>query len=320
MRAVTWRWPDALHAALAVAPAVVLVAGGHVAQGAALAVGTLPVGLMGLGGPRRKRPVAVIAGVLFGLGVLVGSVLALNAVAAVAGIFALCLGAAMLAARSALGPPMLSLIVPSASVGLSCEVGTAAGLAVVIAIGSVWSGLLALLWPDGAGGRTPPPRMGEKYAPAYGTLLGLAAAVAVATGLLLGVPHLGWASTAALLVMRPDREMLTVRAVGRVAATIAGAFAACAVIALGVPVGWVAALIGLATVAGIATAASRWYLASGATAFIVLTMMLYGVADQAQIQRTFWLRVGENLYGVALALLFGIVVPLLLRRVRRARA
>lgn len=321
-RGITWTGADALHAALSVVPAVALAAGGNVAGGAAAAVGVLPVGLVGITALRRSRVEAIGIGVLFAAGVVAGSELARTAVTAVAAMAVLPYLCSLLAASRPLGRLMLVMILPSLSVGLSLQPPSHSfGLAAIIAAGSVWSGLLALAWPEREAPAPPAaPPMPMAAARRYGLLLGATAGTATMIGELLHVDHLGWAATAALLVMRPQPDLLKVRGVGRIGATLTGALLAHLMLGLHTPVALYAVAIAAATVAAVATRTSRWYLTSGSTGFLVLVLSLYGHASQAEIRHTFWARVSETLLGVALAYLFGVLVPLALSRRAAARA
>jgi uncharacterized membrane protein YccC len=71
------------------------------------------------------------------------------------------------------------------------------------------------------------------------------------------------------------------------------------------------ALIGLA-----ATRPSRWYVTGGFTTFLVISVLLYGNPELAQVR--FNERVLETLLGVGVALFFGVVIPVLRSRMRRS--
>ena len=316
---LTWTGPDALHALLSVAPAVVLTAAGEVAAGAAAAVGVLPVGLVGIGATRRSRLAAIGIGFLFAAGLVVGAWLAQWSALAVVGMVVLPYLCAVLAASRPLGRLMLVMILPSVAIGLSFHPPSDSfGIAGFIVAGSVWAGLLALAWPEQNDPPRQPDLMPMAFARRYGLLLGGAAGTATLVGVLLDVEHLGWAATAALLVMRPRPDMLELRGTGRVTATVAGALLAHVMLGLHTPVVLYAIGIGGAVVAAFATRTSRWYVTSGATGFLVLILSLYGHAGPAEIRHTFWARVAETVFGVALAYLFGVAIPAFLAR-RRAR-
>ncbi len=152
----------------------------------------------------------------------------------------------------------------------------------------------------------------------YGILLGAAAGTAAAIGFATGVEHVGWATGAVLLVMRPVRGQLVLRSVGRAASVLIGALAA-AGFALLSPSG---AVIGLAigVVLGClgAVQESRWYVAPAFTTFLVLTLLLSTSAESPTAR--FLERTLETFLGVALALFFGALVPALLAIRRPVRA
>jgi len=100
--AVVWSWSHALLGALYAVPAAVVVFV-EPSRGVALAVGGLPAAAVGLPGPRRGRIAIAVVGALMGTCMLIGSLLAQVPVVAVPAIFALCVGAAVLASRSMLG-------------------------------------------------------------------------------------------------------------------------------------------------------------------------------------------------------------------------
>ena len=63
-----------------------------------------------------------------------------------------------------------------------------------------------------------------------------------------------------------------------------------------------------------ATRPSRWYVTPTFTTFIAISLLLY--ANPADAQSRFNERVGETLLGVALAYVFGLLVPWLATRLR----
>ena len=130
--------------------------------------------------------------------------------------------------------------------------------------------------------------------------------------------HVGWATAAAMLVMRPSADMQRLRSVGRVVSVVVGALAAAGLALLTTAPVWysVAILLVLAGVA--ATRPSRWYVTPAFTTFIAISMLLYSNPSDAQAR--FNERVGETLLGVAFAYFFGLLVPAATDRLRRARA
>jgi uncharacterized membrane protein YccC len=92
----------------------------------------------------------------------------------------------------------------------------------------------------------------------YGCLLGAAGGSAAAIGFAADLEHVGWATAAALLVMRPGRDALVLRSIGRatsvlVGATLGGLFMVTEPAAGAVAVAVLAALCGLS-----GTQPSRW--------------------------------------------------------------
>lgn len=309
---IAWSWPDAALGAVYALPAAIVVANDP-QQGLGLSVGVLPAAILGLAATRRERRRVVVLGVLTGLPVLLGGLLAGVPVLAVAGIALLSVGAVLLAQRSRIGLVAMTLSLPMVGVGLSySDVGDAAGIAGLIVAGSLFAYLVTLPLPE----RTPLAAAGRMAAQpptlAYGARLGAAAASAAAIGFLLDFEHVGWACAAALLVMRPAQDMQRLRSVGRVLAVAIGALAAIALVRLDPPAGAYAAATVLALAAAAATHASRWYVTSAFTTYLVFLLLLYANPDAAGAR--FAERLSETLLGVGLAYLFGLALPALRRR------
>ncbi|MFC7759034.1 FUSC family protein [Catellatospora bangladeshensis] len=299
-----------------------LIAAGHVVPGAAAAIGVLPAALVGITPARCGRVLAVAIGAAFGIGMIIGSLLSGQPALAVAALFTAALLASLAAARHRWGVLLLNLVVPAVAIGLSIpQPREAVTLAVMILLGSLWSWLLALAWPTrpAPAAAAPPPFPDRAAAARYGVVLGVAAAIAAASSLAMSLPHPGWAAAAVLLVMRPDIGLLTARGIGRALATIAGAVTAYAVLGWYPSPALIAAVTGVYLVATIGAGSSRRYVTPLATAFIALTMILYGTAGQSEIRDTFWLRIVQNLYGVALAVAFGAIILPLWDRMARTR-
>ncbi len=309
---LAWSWSSAALGALYVLPAAV-VAASDPPRGLALAVGVLPAAIVGLAPARRARLRVVLLGALTGLPLLLGSCLAGVPLLAVAAIASLGVGTAWLAARSRLGLIAMTVSLPMVGIGLSyTDVGESAGLAGLIVLGSVYAWLVSLPWAERAAPAAPATPPGAPPTLAYGVRLGAAGATAAAIGFLLDLEHVGWATAAALLVMRPAEEMQRLRSVGRVLAVLLGALAAVALVRRDAADGWYA----LATVGAIAgaaaTHASRWYVTSAFTTFLVFLLLLYASPQSAGAR--FAERLGETLLGVGLAYLFGLALPALWRR------
>jgi len=277
-----------------------------------VAVGVLPAAIVGLPPRRRGRLALILVGALTGLPMVVGGVLASVPALAVAAIWGLAVGAAALAARSLAGQVAMVLALPMIGVGLSySDVGTAAGLAGLMVLGSLYACLVSMLWPEQSGPRERPP-LSTAPTIAYGIRLGAAGASAAAIGFLFSFEHVGWACAAALLVMRPAAEMQRLRSSGRILAVAVGALVAVALVRLQPAEAWygLAVLVTIAAAAG--TRESRWYVTPAFTTFLVFVLLLYSSPDQAGSR--LGERLGETVLGVALAYFFGLALPALAAR------
>jgi uncharacterized membrane protein YccC len=216
----------------------------------------------------------------------------------------------------------MTLCAPVAAVGLSYhDLDTALAIGLVMLGGSVWSLAVLLLWPERpqAAAAEPLPLLPAAFARRYGVLLGLAAASSAAVGEAIHTDHVGWATAAAMFVMRPKAEMQQLRSVGRVVSVFAGALLAVAFVRSD-PAAGVVAIAAVAAISSVgATRQSRWYLSPLFTTFLVLTLMLYSDATKATEQWRFNERVGETILGVGFAYLYGLAVPELLARRNKRR-
>jgi uncharacterized membrane protein YccC len=188
-------------------------------------------------------------------------------------------------------------------------------LAGVFLAGSAWATLVTCLWPEREPHAPAPPAPARAAVDMrmYAALVGAAAGVGLALGYLLDLYHVAWAAAAALFVMRPDPHLLASRTLGRVLATFAGVAAAGLLIRRG-PSEVVLAVVTVAGVAAVvAVRSSRWYVTSAGTGLLVL--LASGVASRDEFAISFVERLGETALGAGLALLFGVAVPLGLRRV-----
>lgn len=315
---ISWRWSFFLLGAIYALPAVVVIPFDPIA-GLGLAVGVLPVAAFNLPGIKRGRRMIAVVGLLSGVSFVIGSLLTQVPMLAVLGLFALAVGASLWARASRIGALVLALCLPLVGIGLSiAEVAWGAVLALLIIAGSLYAWGVSMLWPEH---QVPPPPRQPTPSTAdtllYGVLLGLAGASAAALGYLFEVQHVGWATGAALLVMRPVRDQLVLRSIGRAASVMVGALAA-AGFALLAPEPWaIAVVVGLVLAALSATQASRWYIAPGFTSFIALTLILQGPGERPAVR--FVERVVETGIGVGLALLFGALIPEVIRLWRQRR-
>lgn len=316
---LAWEPRSAAFAAVCSLPGAV-VALGDPTLGLALMVGVLPAAIIGLPPTRRARARTLLLGVLIGVPVAIGGVLTNVPVIAVASILALGPLAARLAASSQLGVVALSLSLPMAGIGLSYpEIPVALSVSALIVAGSAFACVVSMAWPQttSTGPARPP---GPAPTVAYGMRVGAAGATAAAIGYALGLEHVGWASAAAMLVMRPSAEMQRLRSTGRILAVAVGA--ALAIVLIGIdPAAIIYAAAGVAALAIAAgTHGSRWYVTPAFTTFLVFLLLLDSNPEDAQWR--FAERLGETALGVALAYLFGLALPRLLARrgARRQRS
>lgn len=284
---------------------------------AALAVGLLPVCSLPLAPSRRARVRSGLFGVLAALSVFLGGFLAQWPVVAVLGL-ALAggvLGHVVAARRSPVSMLGLVICLPLFAVGFSYP-GTeeVAWLALDLLIGTAWSVLVALLWPEHEAPLAPrAPVAPPVLLVTYGWVVGVTGATCAAIGFAASLEHVGWAPAAALLVMRPDPPTQRMRSVDRLGDVVVGALAATALV-LADPPAWVYGVaILLVMTAATATAGSRWYVLPTLTTCLVFIMLL--ATDSSDAATRFWERVLETGLGVGLAALAGFVVlPALVRR------
>jgi hypothetical protein len=313
---LAWSSQDALRCGLCTLPAALVIVVGNPSKGLAWAVGVLPAAIIGLAPERRQRVRIAAVGVLFALSVLLGSLLAQTDLTAVVGIFVVAFAAAVLASHRPVGLVAMTLCAPVTAIGLSyADVTTALWLGLIMFGGSVFTWLVFLAWPDApVAARAAPQLLPKTKARQYGLSSGLAAAVATAVGIAINTDHIGWAPAAALLVMRPADDMFRLRMVGRLVSVLLGALAAMAFLRVS-PSDAAVAVVAIAALAGAGgTHASRWYVTSLFTTFLVLTMLLWSDATVANEQWRFAERVGETCLGVGLAYVFGLVLPRALRQ------
>jgi hypothetical protein len=299
----------------AVPAAVLLLV--DVPTGLGLALGTIPAAVLPLAPLRRKRYVTAVVGTLAGAGMLTGALLAAaGGWVAVPALFLLAVVSAQLAARRPFGLYVMSLCVPLVGAGLSFQdVGEAAALALAFVIGAGYGWLVSLPWPEAEVGAPPAAARGAVVNAMmldYGIRLGLAGAVCAAIGFSLDLEHVGWAVTAALIVMRPSPEVQKLRSIGRLVSVAIGALAAIVV----VETDPVAAVLSVATAVALSAAAAtqggRWYVTPVFSTFLVFLLLLYAHPDQASGR--FWERINETLLGVGVACVCGLLIPMLRQR------
>jgi Fusaric acid resistance protein-like len=310
---------DTLHASLGVIPAFVLIATGHLTVGIAFAIGLLPTSLMGIAPRRKLRVVYGIVGCLFGLGILVGALI-INAhdVFETAFLFlGICFLATLVASTRPVGTLLLGILIPSLGIGTGYEISKAAGLMLAFMAGSVWSSLVMLPWPEAK----PDPQvrarltaMRPRHVKTYGVLLGLTAATAIFVGHYFDIPYPGWIATAAMLVIRPVQDMTGWRGVGRAISTIAGTLLVVFVLSLSLTHGETAVVCAVIAVLTIGARTSKLYVTPFGTAFLILTIELYGVTNAASVEEVGRHRIVNNVLGALIALFYGLLVSWLLER------
>lgn len=307
---VAWSWSLFLLGVLLGLPAAI-VAVFDAAMGFALAVGVIPAAVNHLAPRRAGRWSAVVVGAAAGASMVLGSFLTQTPAVAVAFLFTLGFVSPLWANRSRVGGLVVALCLPLTGVGLSFDDTTGAiAFAGLIVAGSIYAWLISLVWPERPlpVASVPPHTESELV---YGILLGSAGALAALLGYLMHLEHVGWATGACLLVMRPDRSMLFLRGVGRALSVVVGALAAALVALWAPPSVALASLILLVVAAATATQSSRWYIVPGFTTFLALSMIIQ-TSSSGPFAR-FTERTWETLLGIAIALLFGWAIPAVLR-------
>jgi uncharacterized membrane protein YccC len=310
---LVWNWRDALFGLALAVPGALFILTGNVKPGIALLVGVLAAASIGVPPTRKSRISIFIIGLLFAVSIYVGAFLAQWPVVAVVGIALIAFGSAQLAARKPLGVLVMSLALPLMGIGFSYDLQAAASFAALVIVGSLYAWLVSLLLREYT---SPPasakPLMSRAQAVQYGVLLALTAATTATLGFATHVEHVGWIVGAALLVMRPSKEMQELRSVGRLVAVVIGATAASVLLALGLPTWVIAVVAPAAIVCMAATHTSRWYFTPAFTTFLVFWLLLYQQTGSGQIEYRFFERVLETLTGVAIAYFFGLLVPKML--------
>lgn len=325
MRYIRFTRQDTLHALLGVIPAFLLVTSGHLTVGAAFAIGLLPTSLMGIASSRRLRIIYGLVGCLFGAGVLAGALIfnTHSVIGTVLFFMIISLLATVWASKRPAGGLLLSIILPSLAVGTGYGVAKAGGLMLAFMAGSIWSSLVMLPVPEFAPDKSIKAKLialQPKHVTTYGVLLGLTASTAIVLGHAWHIPYPGWIATAAMLIMRPVQQMTGWRGVGRAIATIIGTALVVISLSLGLSYFITALLVVLITIITIGARTSRLYITSFGTAFLILTIELYGVTDSAAIHDIGRYRIINNVLGALIALFYGVIVAWLLEKWLSQRA
>ncbi len=311
---LAWSWSSVGRGVVLAVPASV-AAVDDVRTAAALAIGLMPVAPLPLAPARKGRLRAGLFGVLAAASIVVGGLLAVWPPLAVAGILAIAVVAGRAVAQRPSAMLVLTLCLPLVGIGLSYPgLSTVGPVAALIVLGSAYAVAVSLCWPAGPS-RQPAPAA-SALPPGdlvrYGWLAGLAGAVCAAVGFALDLEHVGWATAASLLVMRPAPLQQRQRSLDRLGDVVLGAIVAATLVLVDPPGGGYALAIGLAVVVATATGGSRRYVLPFFTTFFVFLLLLGD--DPSDARSRFWERVGETALGVGVAALFGFVVPAVLDR------
>lgn len=317
-REISWNWRFAGFGAVMALAALITIVSGDVLYGTFLLLGSIPAAIVGLAPKRRERKSVLIVGLFFGVSILLGSILALWVPLAIVGMFVVSYWAAQVAAEKAAGVLALSVIMPLTAIGLTYSgIGESAKVAGVMILGSIGSFIWALVLPEYEGETAPREQLTRQAAKRYGLVLGVAAAVSTAIGFALDVAFVGWLVGSTMLVMRPNRDLLTLRGVGRVISVFVGGLAAALLLLADPSYGVIAVVLWLVLVMMAATSESRWYVTPAFTSFLILWALLYGKSELDDVKIKFHERVTDTVIGVAVAYLVGGLLPALLAR-RRA--
>lgn len=316
--ALIWSWTKALLGLLYAIPAA-LVTRANPEQGLILAVGVMCAAAVGLPPVRRNRVILLLVGGIAGLGLFVGSLLRGGPTLGVmVALFVLAVLASVTSPLTRLGPFLLTLGLPLVAAGLNIDSPSkAVSAALLLIAGSAYACVISLAFPE----QSAPQRSSPRAAPRsvlldYGVRLGLAAAITIGVGLLIGIDHPGWAATSAFMVGRPDPSVTGHRVTGRAVSVVVGAGAALLVHAVNPSPTVLAVCVAVALALCCALTGSWWYITPAFTSFVVLTMLM--VSDPAQTQWWAAERVAGTLFGVATAWVLLDRVPRW--RARRAEA
>jgi Fusaric acid resistance protein-like len=308
---LVWDRRGATYGMLLAVPGAVVIATGQVKPGVALVVGTVVAALVGVRPARAKRKAMLVVGLLFAASIVLGAILATEPWLAVPGIAVVAVVAAQVAAEKPLGILAMNLCLPIIGIGFSYDVGGALGFGLLILAGTIYGYLVSLAFEEYP---APPPResrmLSKDDARGYGIVLALTGFTSALVGFTLNVDHVGWVVGAALLVIRPSRELQHLRSIGRVVSVYAGALLSAPLIVFGAA-DWVFVLVAPAALIGLAAMhTSRWYINAGFMTFLVIILLTYG--ESGSVRHFAVERTAETLIGVGIAYFFGLAVPKLL--------
>jgi hypothetical protein len=312
---------DTLHTAIGVIPGFLLICFGYLTPGIAFAIGLLPTSLLGIAPSRKLLLIYGLLGCLFGAGVYVGSyIVNLHNIWAAAAIFLIVsFTATVVSSKRQAGGLLLALLIPSLAVGTSYNSTEALGLDIAFMLGSIWSSLVSLMWPEFSPSKDTRDRL-QALQPAavktYGLLLGLAAATSVLVGYYIDPSHTGLVATATMLVIRPVQEMAGMRGIGRALSTIVGTLLVVLTSYLWLSLVVTALVVATVAIFTIGARRSRWYITSFGTAFLILTIELFGMTNVAAVHQIAWYRITDYVIGALIALIFVLLIPEVLIRMR----
>ncbi len=123
-----------------------------------------------------------------------------------------------------------------------------------------------------------------------------------------------------MLVMRPVQEMAGMRGIGRALSKIVGTLLVVLTIYLGLSQVTTALVVAAVAILTIGARSSRWYITSFGTAFLILTIEMFGTTDYAAVHQIAWYRITDNVIGALIALFFGLLVPQVLIRMKRMQS
>ena len=314
---LSWDRREAARGALCCAPAAVLMLAGSTSLGAFAAIGALPVALAGVPPVRRDRLRLLVVGVVFAVAYVAGSAVHSRAVPAVALATGFAAASVVVTARTPRLRGPVGIAVPAYVLGMNVSPGAGLALGAVFFGATAWSVLVAWCWTV----RTapppvvPPPAVTTTPVPLYAALYAAAIAIGLVIGYGGGFDHVGWVAGAAALIMRPEPELSSRRAVGRALATYLGVTIAAVLSTRGLGDVAFAVVVVAAVAVAVGTRGSRWYVTPAFTGLVVL--LLAGVSGTASFHVTFAERIVETTVGAALALLFGTLLPRSLARRER---